>query len=422
MRTFSYLCSFGVLVLAGMAAGCSSGSSSGGPNGSGGSGGSGATGGSGGSGASAGAGGSAGSNPQGGAGGQGGSAGTGGGSPCGDTQTDPKNCGACGHDCLGGACQAGMCQPEVLRDNFINDPYFLVDDNQLFWCSSSDGKIMHGPKTPGATDTLLADVGNPPFELAQNKTQLAWLDCNSGSYCDSSLPSSTVLKVMDKTGGTPVTLGSQVEHFALDDNNAYYLSGDAGGAGLFRVGLGGGSQPAPLPTVQGNPSFYGFYAWDAVVAGPSSLYVTGLGYSGQGAVTYGVPKNGSQATLVENNPDSVDDFLVGPNELILGYSGSTGSTYCSGTQSLRIVSESTMGGMETTIVKQSAVLSGLRIDGQYIYWRQYCNGSIWRVPLSGGTPKELWAGDNNESSGLQIDSQALYFITGGSDQLMRLAK
>ena len=27
-----------------------------------------------------------------------------------DLQTDPKNCGRCGHDCLGGACGAGKCQ------------------------------------------------------------------------------------------------------------------------------------------------------------------------------------------------------------------------------------------------------------------------------------------------------------------------
>ncbi|HEY1953953.1 MAG TPA: hypothetical protein VGH28_00025 [Polyangiaceae bacterium] len=28
-----------------------------------------------------------------------------------DTQSDPANCGACSHGCLGGACEAGVCQP-----------------------------------------------------------------------------------------------------------------------------------------------------------------------------------------------------------------------------------------------------------------------------------------------------------------------
>src|SRR5271165_4916495 len=30
---------------------------------------------------------------------------------CGDVQTSSQNCGSCGHDCLGGACTAGKCQP-----------------------------------------------------------------------------------------------------------------------------------------------------------------------------------------------------------------------------------------------------------------------------------------------------------------------
>src|SRR4051812_48420937 len=28
-----------------------------------------------------------------------------------DLKTDAKNCGSCGHDCLGGACTAGKCAP-----------------------------------------------------------------------------------------------------------------------------------------------------------------------------------------------------------------------------------------------------------------------------------------------------------------------
>lgn len=315
-----------------------------------------------------------------------------------------------------------MCQPVVLRDNFTDFPYVLVDDNELFWCSSSDGKIMHGPKTPGASDTLLADVGHPPFELTQNKNQLAWMDCNSDSYCSEADASANVVKVMDKKGGTPVTLGSKVEHFTLDDNYAYYLSGTYyGDDGVYRAPLGGGV-PAPLPTVQGNPSFYGFYSWHAIYNGQGSVYLLGLGFSGQGDVTYGVPKDGSSQTLVEHNPDSVHGLLVGSSQLIIAYSGSTGSAYCSGTLSLRIAKEPKAGGPETTFVTQAAVMSGLRADGQYVYWRQYCNGSIWRAALSGGTPEQLWPGDNTERGGLLMDSQALYFVTGSTDQLMKLAK
>src|SRR5580693_3063452 len=31
-----------------------------------------------------------------------------------DEDIDPRNCGACGHGCLGGACSGGFCQPVTL--------------------------------------------------------------------------------------------------------------------------------------------------------------------------------------------------------------------------------------------------------------------------------------------------------------------
>ncbi len=47
----------------------------------------------------------------GGGGGGEGAGGNGGGCTSDDVESDPRNCGTCGHDCLGGACVQGACQP-----------------------------------------------------------------------------------------------------------------------------------------------------------------------------------------------------------------------------------------------------------------------------------------------------------------------
>src|SRR6266487_1268757 len=53
-------------------------------------------------------------------------------------ETDPKNCGACGHDCLGGKCEGSVCQPlklvdiphEVVRTIGLSPDFVLVGGDE----------------------------------------------------------------------------------------------------------------------------------------------------------------------------------------------------------------------------------------------------------------------------------------------------
>ena len=48
-------------------------------------------------------------------------------STCGaNLQTDGKNCGNCGHDCLGGTCSGGVCQPVLVTQSTALAPYAMV--------------------------------------------------------------------------------------------------------------------------------------------------------------------------------------------------------------------------------------------------------------------------------------------------------
>src|SRR3990172_7146202 len=52
-----------------------------------------------------------------------------------DLTSDPKNCGACAHDCGGGACKSSVCQPVKLVALTTIGYGIAVDDATVFWTS-----------------------------------------------------------------------------------------------------------------------------------------------------------------------------------------------------------------------------------------------------------------------------------------------
>lgn len=158
---------------------------------------------------------------------------------CNDTQSDSKNCGACGHDCLGGACSNGQCQATVFATTTDPQvPWLALDATRVLWLTSIPflggfGSLYACPKSgcSGAPNILKAnfkggalgsDGTTAFFSDVQNAT-LGRVD-PTGAVTLAGLTKDAILWVTPRDGGLLV--------------NAYY-EGDAGGFSrtIYRVDL-----------------------------------------------------------------------------------------------------------------------------------------------------------------------------------------
>jgi hypothetical protein len=322
---------------------------------------------------------------------------------CGDMQTDPLNCGVCGHDCLGGACVAGQCQPVVVAWGQAYPCCIQLDSDHVYWLNSDtpDGALQVAPKSGGDPTTLVAQLGSP-----------------SG--------------------------------LVLDESYAYWANMD--GSTVERVALGGGT-PEPLESGAG-----GLYpAYLAVDA--SNLYCTDFNLS---AVAWVAKTGGTWTNLVANESSPGAIVVSGPT-LVWANSGTDGtdgairrmgvtgspvaSTLAGGLNwptGVALWGEyaywtdngdgdpaSLSGSVMRALVagpsspeKVAADLPcpvGIAVDDSGVYWTDGCANTLSRVPLGESAVVTLASGVASPSE-LAVDAHSLYWVSWDTSTVARLAK
>lgn len=91
---------------------------------------------------------------------------------------DPKNCGACGHDCGGGTCGGGKCQPQTLMDKLANPVSLAVNTTALVVLSDGGPRVCAKAGCGGAPSTALASgetIANGPHTIFIDEQNAFWL-------------------------------------------------------------------------------------------------------------------------------------------------------------------------------------------------------------------------------------------------------
>jgi hypothetical protein len=122
------------------------------------------------------------------------------------TASDANNCGACNHVCGGAvACSSGMCTPTDLQHNMGTTYALAVDDNNLYFAqySPTAGRVRVASKAPNSTVTIVADGELGPVDVAVDGSTVYFATYDGGS----------IKKVPADASAAATTLFQKAQHF-----------------------------------------------------------------------------------------------------------------------------------------------------------------------------------------------------------------
>jgi hypothetical protein len=362
---------------------------------------------------------------------------------CGDTDDDPHNCGACGHDCFGTACAGGTCTPlpvAVLATGQSLPAGLAVDDAGVYWLDlgveQGTGKAA-GPYVGGALMTCAkSGCASGPTALVSGVTEAldlgepAPLVALGGNVYFAAVQSQsfTGQVLMCATGGCngSATLIASGFPWAMATNGAALFWTEGSQSLVLSCALGGcGGAPTALfaPPAQSYPLTQG------IAADTTSAYwiVTGVADNIVSCAVTGCNDAPSPLgnTLPENAQivaDANNLYFTDANPIELGGILTCPKSGCSGSP--------------TVLASGRSAPHGIAVDSARVYWTEEGDDVVngVEVPNAGGvyacavagcgdSPTAIATGQQSPM-GIAVDDSRVYWTTEGPDggQVLSVAK
>ncbi len=314
--------------------------------------------------------------------------------------SDPKNCGACGHDCLGGACKASVCQPVVLATGQTSPMAIALNSTYVFWVNfTTPGGIMRCAKSgcPNGP-TQLATASNPRT-VAADETNVYW-----GAQ-DQSISQCPVGGCINNAP-TPVVTnqGSPIYSIAIDATNIYWMRYTGSTSGCIRKCTNDGGCNGSFTNVTtnlGSPLRY-------LAVDNTSAYLT----TSDGFVC--------SCSLASCNVTCTIGGQTNPTAIVQDSSRIYWTISADG-GAVQTNSKSTLQNPNPNPLVLADQVVDLALDTNNIYYTRDVDGTVWSCPLTGGTPNRL-ASSQASPFGVAVDSTAVYWTNLGDGTIMKLAK
>jgi hypothetical protein len=315
------------------------------------------------------------------------------GGTCVNTNNNGQNCGACGHDCLGGGCIGGVCQPVTLASGLGDALGVAVDATNVYFTEGNAGTVAKAPLTATGVVTPLA-TGLPT-------TVGVAVDTSGNVYFATNAPSGGITKI--PAGTTTLTpIASQANAFWLVTDGAHvYWTSNTGNASVWQVGVTGGT-PTAIATGQ---------AWTTGIAMTATNVYWGTESNNDGIWSYAI------------GPGTVTQIVTGQNNARAVAVDSSNVYWADDSTSGVVYQQPLGGGTQTQLSSGDGNPYWMVADAvnSHVYWTDSSSGHIMRATIGmAGSGALLWS----DSAPRQItqDAKAIYWASHGNGKVMMLAK
>jgi len=299
-----------------------------------------------------------------------------------DLQVTAKHCGACGHDCENGKCEAGACKPGVFAKEQDGAFAMTSDDANLYWTNGGSGSVMKAPKTGGAALELAK---------AQKKPQGIALDA-TGVYWTQNDAEGAVMEIAKAGGSTPVKIADDKNTLgiAVDVTSVYFT---ATGGRIVKAPLSGAALPSDLAKDQPTPV--------AMAATSNDLYWLNQGSGSDGALMKLGLASGGTPTAFASGLQKPTAFVIDTTDIYIASKG--------GILKIAVASGST----PTTLAPAGGTPGGIAVDANDVFWTNPAEGTVLRVAKKGGAPTTVASGQASPTA-IVVDAKAIWWTAAAS--------
>jgi hypothetical protein len=311
----------------------------------------------------------------------------------------PTSCGACGHDCLGGACEGGACQPFAITTQFADPRSIAVDartDGGIYVADHHAGTVWRKDKLGGDfTQLRWAAPGFAPIALTVDTTHLFWIETQD----DASATGDIVLQANKIDGAHRMTLGpwSWSHDLGVDSTDVFFVN-RRGVDSIVRapIDLASSTTIVAGPVTAQRNSI-------VVAPGAGRIFVSGT----DGLLS--MNKNGTDPKVLLPAPEvtkiALDDVRIWfAAQNFIGWIGIDGSC----------APPADLCPQRYVAYHSDASNVQLAIDAEHIYWTHPVDGLQRARKDETGIPKVEVVAATRDIAGIALDDRAVYFTTSNT--------